>query len=106
MAKRTRRTAGADSSSGRGATRKPERKRARSDVETIAAVVGNGPFEIEDIVRVQALAELGARVLEILCRGSVPLAQFQVCRGSTGEHALIEMMFKVRDLGLLEEVKP
>ena len=38
----------------------------RSVDEVIRAVCGNGPLEIEDVAEVQALAQLGARVLEIL----------------------------------------
>jgi hypothetical protein len=48
--------------------------------DMIARVCGNGPFETAEVARVQALAQLGARVLEIL-HGTKERNIFQ------GEHA-------------------
>ena len=69
----------------------------RTVEDQILAVVGNGLFEPEDVAHVQALAQLGARVLEILTR-------YQAQRG---EWAAREALEVARSLGLLgEEVKP
>jgi hypothetical protein len=65
----------------------------------IAAVCGNGPFETKDVAEVQSLAQLGAKVLEILRSSSFWLERSQVSSAS----ALASFECAARSLGLLEE---
>jgi len=75
------------------------------------AVVGNGPFEVKDVARVQAIAQLGARVLEIIKeRAEAPALHARL--GFPGGPATLDdldasawacVQDAARSLGLLDE---
>jgi len=70
--------------------------------EKIRAVCGNGPFEVQDVAEVQALAQLGARVLEIL--ESTPKAwRSAIERADHGPNGIASRTIcAARELGLLD----